>query len=176
MAEYKNRTLLDRIFIDKIKQTSISKFEVGRMYLFGYDPKTKNDLPYYDELPLVLVFKITPDGFIGLNLHYLSPGMRLKLLDYLFKYKIITNGQIQKLALTYNRIVQESHGMYKPCIKRYLLSHVRSQFILMDIDDWFRLDRNGHLYNTIITLPIDRFKKLSKEQVWVESDKIIRGK
>jgi hypothetical protein len=43
------------------------KFLMGGLYFFVYDPKTKNDLPYYDRFPLVIPLKRTPDGFIGLN-------------------------------------------------------------------------------------------------------------
>ena len=43
----------------------------GNMYMFFYDPKTKDDLPYYDSFPLTVVVGPAPGGFYGLNLHYL---------------------------------------------------------------------------------------------------------
>ena len=51
---------------------------IGQMYMFQYDPKYKDVLPYYDRFPLVIPFEQTRrvgiaqgDGFYGLNLHYL---------------------------------------------------------------------------------------------------------
>ena len=55
------------------------KFLIGALYFFVYDPKTKADLPYYDRFPLVLPLKREPDGFLGLNLHYLPIPLRIKL-------------------------------------------------------------------------------------------------
>ena len=40
----------------------------GNMYMFFYDPKTKDKLPYYDRFPLVFPFRKTENGFMGLNL------------------------------------------------------------------------------------------------------------
>ena len=48
----------------------------GGLYLFQYDAKHKDTLPYWDKLPLVFPFRKVPDGFYGLNLHYLPYGLR----------------------------------------------------------------------------------------------------
>ena len=53
------------------------------MYFFNYDPKHKETLPYYDRYPLVICVKLLPDGFHGLNLHYLPPMQRAGLLTKL---------------------------------------------------------------------------------------------
>ena len=47
----------------------------GRMYSFLYDPKWKNQLPYYDTFPLIFVVENEKDSFLGLNLHYLAPEL-----------------------------------------------------------------------------------------------------
>jgi hypothetical protein len=52
---------------EKLKQRS--KAIWGNMYMFAYDPKFKEELPYYDRFPLVLVIGPAPGGFLGLNLH-----------------------------------------------------------------------------------------------------------
>ena len=54
------------------KQTNLNKakrYLAGRMYTFFYDPKTKDELPYYDTFPVVLIIETTGNGFTGLNLH-----------------------------------------------------------------------------------------------------------
>tara|TARA_B100001113_G_scaffold59226_1_gene44724 strand:- start:6542 stop:7144 length:603 start_codon:yes stop_codon:yes gene_type:complete len=72
---------------NELYQSDLGKFatqlEVGKMYLFEYDPKTKADLPYYDNFPLIIMVDQLPKGFSGINLHYLPPLIRAKLLDKL---------------------------------------------------------------------------------------------
>ena len=73
-----------------VKKTDLgdltSKIEPGNMYMFMYDPKLKETLPYYDTFPLCLPFDSAPGGFIGLNLHYLPPLQRAVLLGNLLDY------------------------------------------------------------------------------------------
>lgn len=47
----------------------VAKPEVGGMFLFGYDPKHKKTLPYYDRFPLVIPVDEAEGGFVGLNMH-----------------------------------------------------------------------------------------------------------
>ena len=56
------------------------QLEVGSMYMFEYEPKTK-DLEYFDRFPLTIIVDPLPDGFSGINLHYLRPMLRAALLD-----------------------------------------------------------------------------------------------
>ncbi len=66
---------------DEIKLRN--RFGMGNMYMFFYDPKTKDTLPYYDAFPLVIPIEPAEGGFYGLNLHYLPPVLRAKFLDAL---------------------------------------------------------------------------------------------
>ena len=43
---------------------------IGRMFMFFYDPKTKDTLPFYDRFPLIVMVGPAAGGFYGLNLHY----------------------------------------------------------------------------------------------------------
>src|SRR5690606_41052373 len=49
----------------------------GRFYLYKYDPKTKEQMPYYDAMPLVLITDVTPDGWYGINFHYMPPVVQI---------------------------------------------------------------------------------------------------
>ena len=51
----------------------------GKLYMFLYDPKHKETLPYYDMFPLVFPFSKDSTGFTGLNMHYLPYQMRIML-------------------------------------------------------------------------------------------------
>jgi hypothetical protein len=62
----------------------------GQICCFTYnDPKTKDELEYWDKTPLTLffgVFKTTEGNIreIGLNLHYFPPFTRKKVLDRVY--------------------------------------------------------------------------------------------
>lgn len=111
---------------------------IGSMYMFFYDAKHKETLPYYDKFPLVIVLQKAPGGFLGLNLHYLPPVLRAKFLDALLE--TTSNSRYDdstKFKVTYN-LLQRTAKMkyYKPCIKHYLTEHVRSKFARVPAPEW----------------------------------------
>ena len=138
----------------------------GFMYMFAYDPKGKAELPYYDKFPLVLPFRKTPDGFIGLNLHYLPYQLRVILLDHLLVFK--NNSKLDETTkIKYSWQLIDGASKYaaaKPCVKQYLNGHVRSQFRQINAKDWA----------TAMLLPVERFVGASKQEVWADSKKIMR--
>ena len=71
------------------RQSSLNKarrYLEGRMYTFFYDAKYKEKLPYWDRFPVVLILDMYQGGFSGLNLHYIPPRYRVRLLYELYKY------------------------------------------------------------------------------------------
>ena len=74
----------------------VSSITPGEMYLFYYDPKYKDELAYYDRLPLVLPFRKVPGGFYGINLHYLPYLMRFRILQKLSEYSVKETSTIRK--------------------------------------------------------------------------------
>src|SRR5210317_678282 len=67
---------------------------VGRLNLFGYNPKFRKTLPYYDIFPLVLPLEPISGGFMGMNFHYLPPLARYRMLEQLQKFA--TNNKFDK--------------------------------------------------------------------------------
>ena len=138
----------------------------GKLYMFLYDPKLKEELPYYDRFPLVFPFRKTPDGFIGLNMHYLPYHFRIMLLDRLMVYK--SNSRMDETTrIKYSWALIDGVSKYaaaKPCVKQYLLGHVRSQFRQVYSKDWA----------TAMLLPVERFVGASKQEIWADSRKIMR--
>ena len=116
----------------------ITQKRIGKMFMFFYDPKGKRDMPYYDFFPLVFPFALHPDGFTGINLHYLPPILRAKLMDAL--YGLLNNDKMDettRLKLTYNVLSSSARFRYfRPCIKRYLFSQTVSRFLQIPIEDW----------------------------------------
>ena len=135
---------------------------IGRMYFYYYDPKTKDSLPYYDRFPLVIPIERYPDGFLGLNLHYLHPKRRIILLD---KLSTILNNhdydETTRLRISYD-FLKRASKIYEatPCIKRYLSSHVQSRFLEITADEW----------DIAVMLPVESFAKASASKVWSESE------
>lgn len=135
---------------------------IGIMYFFVYDPKHKKTLPYYDKFPLVFPINFYDDGFLGINLHYLDIRNRAKLLGELIK--LANNKRYDhttKLKISYN-ILKSTSDLYKPCVKRYLIDHVRTKFVRVDASEW----------ENAIFLPVESFEKAPASRVWRES----RGK
>jgi len=142
---------------------------IGRMYLFQYDPKYKDKLPYYDRFPLVIPigsnringFAASGGSFLGLNLHYLPPVLRARLMDAL--YKVATTKEIDettRLKISYNILQQASqYRFFKPCIKRYLLSQTRSKFFYIEPTEW----------EMALFLPLDRFVGSNKQRIYRDS-------
>lgn len=115
-----------------------AKAFIGRMYFFAYDPKLKDVLPVWDKFPLVIPMETYSDGFLALNLHYLDPMSRLVLLDKLMDF--INNDKYNdttKFNLSYDLLAgSRRFKMIEPCVKRYLLSHIRSSLIYVDPNNW----------------------------------------
>ena len=52
----------------------------GRINMFFYDPKGRKTLPYYDTFPLSITNRKYPDGFLGINFHYLPMTFKIKVI------------------------------------------------------------------------------------------------
>ena len=138
---------------------------IGSMQMFFYDPKTKDKLPYYDSFPLAIVVKPAPGGFLGLNLHYLPPALRAKFLDAILD---VTNNtkydDDTKFDLTYRMLTKSSKFKYfKPCVKHYLNSNVRSRFATVPAPEW----------EIATFLPTADWQKAGTAKVYADSRKMI---
>lgn len=136
----------------------------GNMYYYFYDPKYKDDikkLPYYDKFPLVIVLDRYKGGFLGLNLHYLSPKYRGLFLGQL--YQLRNNNKLNestRLQVTYEYLKNTQElKLFKPCIKKYLYNHTKSNYARVNSADWL----------TAVFLPVARFVRANNTQVWSDS-------
>ena len=149
------KTILQR------SESLVSKSVLGKMYFYSYDPKWKNELPWYDTFPLVFPIEKYPDGFLGLNFHYLAPKHRAILMDQL---KMFANNkkydETTKLKLTYDMLKGFTKiKRARPTVHRYLTSKVKSKFVLVNADEW----------EVALFLLVERFKKATKKKVWAHS-------
>ena len=144
-----------------------SRPAVGRMYMYFYDPKTKDTLPYYDRFPLIIMVGPAPRGFMGLNLHYLPLDVRAKFLDALLG--TINNERYDestRFRLSYDMLKRASRlKAFRPCLKRYLSSHVRSRLALVPAPEW----------EIATFLPTADFEKASSSEVYKDSRRKMRA-
>lgn len=154
--------------------SDVNESMIGKMIFYTYDAKTKDKLPYWDMFPVVFPIEIYKDGYLAINAHYLPPLARAKLMDALYtvispkpswfgrvfqgkqpeikpESRLIISYQILKAATKFRE--------FKPCVKRYLFSQVRSQFMLVEPDKW----------DLVCFLPLAKWMKSDQERVWNDS-------
>ena len=139
----------------------------GNMYMYFYDPKWKDELPYYDRFPLCIPVQKAKGGFYGLNLHYLSPVVRARFLDQLMSLspaKMTNKSRLNKLR--YNLLQStKKYKEFEPCYRHYLMPKVKTNLVRVPMTDW----------EIAIFLPTEQFAKVSKETVWRYSRKAYAG-
>lgn len=135
---------------------------IGGLFFYIYDAKHKDTLPVWDQFPLVIPIEPYKDGFLGMNLHYLPPVGRAKLMDILQKYKrrsatpkayMRVSYEILKLAL--------NDKLFKPTIHRYLSNHIKSDIVRVDDEYWTRA----------AMLPVQKFVGDTAQNVWRNSSR-----
>ena len=148
----------EKKFIGAEPQRLVNTLEPGSMYMFMYDPKWKETLPFYDKFPLIFPFKVESDRFMGINLHYLPLQFRAKLMDSLYTTKNNNRyDESTKLRISYDILKGAAKFRYfEPCIKQYLFKQMQSKFMYVYPSEW----------DMALFLPLERFEKASKAQVW----------
>ena len=154
---------------------NLSDDSIGKMYMFYYDAKYKDELPYWDRFPLIFVLEVRADRFWGVNLHYIPPLYRARLMNAL--YQIQNRGKTPlsiKLRLTYQVLKGIDPRVAKFATKQYLKyskntrnqngsNHgVRSRFLQIPYDKW----------DIALMLPTEQFEKANKSKVWSDFRKV----
>jgi len=145
------------------KVVKLSPDSIGKLYFVAYDPKWKDKLPYYDTFPLIFPIEFYPDGMLSLNMHYLPPLARARLMDALYTTNT-KHDNTTKLKISYSILKGASQFSYfKPCIKKHLFSHVQSPYIYIKPEYW----------DMTLFLPTARWQKEGQDTVWMESMKMV---
>lgn len=146
---------------------------IGNLYFFKYNPKTKDQLKYWDGFPLVLPIETTPLGFLGINFHYLPHKERAILMDYLMELErksahstlIDKAGVLEKRFITYNHLSAYSKYKYfKPALKHYHYSNITSRMVELNKAEW----------KVALFLPVEDFQKQNTKTIWNDTKKKIR--
>lgn len=153
-----------------VMKSDIGKFvtsiEVGAMYTFFYDPKLGAKLPFYDTVPLVIVFRRVQGGFFGLNMHYLPPILRMNLLTKMMSY---TNNasltETTRFRLKWDLLSSAARFPgAKAAVKHYLYPQIQSRVLQIHPADWKKA----------IMLPIESFEGADKASVYRDSVRKMR--
>ncbi len=166
-AKQFGKNINEKSLMNKDKTRLVNRIKPGNMYMFQYDPKFKDTLPYYDRFPLIFPFRVEGDRFWAINLHYLPHRIRAQLMDSL--YDLVNNKRYDestRIQGTFELLNRAARSRWiKPCVKQYLFSQMNSRFMYVYPSEW----------DIALFLPLERFSKATKSQVWAES-KISMGK
>lgn len=110
---------------------------IGQMFFFMYKAETPN-LPVWDRYPISIIISVTQEHFIGLNLHYIPPVLRLLVLDELIKIdndkRIPVNKRLGTKAIFLEKIKNER--VYAHCVKKYRRDRQRSPLLRIQPNEW----------------------------------------
>lgn len=130
--------------------------DIGHMFMFFYDAKHKDTLPYWDQFPLILPFHVERDHFKGFNLHYLSAYRRAQVLNEMYKISQSDDDPITRLNVSYGMLGSLARlSPLRATVKMYLNSHVKSRFMWIRPEEW----------DIAIGLPTARFVGASPTKV-----------
>ena len=112
----------------------------------------------------MLILKLIPGGFIGLNFHYLSPADRAVFMSRLEPFQRVVQEGIIRINITYSMLKAATRLIhYKACIRSYKRSQIGNMLYTLTPDEW----------ELALFLPTEKFVKVAKRRVWNISRQII---
>ena len=137
------------------------KLAIGQMYAFRYQSKlfNENKLDFYDRAPLIIFIGDDEHGnMLGLNLHYIPPVARAKILSALTKtIKAKKLRHDTRMNIDYGAV--KSISTYKPlryAIKAYIPNRIESKLVRIQPNEWHHS----------IFLPFDNWVATTARKVW----------
>lgn len=162
---YGDSKIDEKMLVDEIMGEVTEDRKPGKLYMFKYNAKWKDRLPYWDAFPLVVTLDYGRKYILGLNLHYLPPTYRNVLFQNMLKYA--TNKKLDgrtRLKLTYDMLKSMSKlRFFRPCIKKYLRRRIKKEAIIPP-----------RYWNIAVNLPVENFKKSQTKRVWTDSINTIK--
>lgn len=126
--------------VDKISLIEVLKREMPEssraeqyplpFYMYSYNAKHKERLPIWDRFPIIMYLGAIPNGFEGINIHYIPQEARMTLLNEIIN--ILDNDGDHGEAIS---LVTEVGIQYKG-YKKYLNSYVLTAKRPIPRDEW----------------------------------------
>lgn len=155
----------ERFLRDEKRLMSVSGFKrPGEMFMFNYEPITRSKLQFYDTFPLIYLLKVGRGKLHGLNLHYLPTKLRTIFFMNLQQLRTGSGDQTRLGKLDIGVLKGSNRYKYfRPCYKVYSIKRINSRLLKIPAEDW----------PIAIQLPLERFKKTTKYNVWIDSRRTI---
>lgn len=132
------------------------KAQLGAMYLMVYDAKWKNELEFWDMLPMFILIGKKGDRWFGINLHYVPWTWRKSLAKELMKrYSWKKRIQYKDIVSAF-KSAKAPMGYLYLCLRSYLYSHIRSEVKMFDYQN----------YDVVVDNVMPKFKKASEEYIY----------
>ncbi|AJT61155.1 DNA end protector during packaging [Vibrio phage phi-ST2] len=131
---------------DAIRSRKVQRPHKGNMYVFAYDAKHKDKLPYWDKFPCIICLGVEKGYMLGLNLHYIPPKDREKFLTILLRYattKTVSN--TTRLSVDWGRV--KNIKFSKHMVKLYILKRIKGSLEEVKPHDWYN----------VIHMPLQQF-------------------
>jgi|TARA_B110001454_G_scaffold174278_1_gene165760 hypothetical protein len=147
--------------------TYATHLQQGKMYMFFYNAKWQDKLPYWDRFPCMIPLDVTPNKVLGINLHYIAPRHRLLLLDELFKTTTSSAANEEfdtntRFRVFYDLVKSVSRLKYaKPCLKSYFSNRIVSRITEVPTNSW----------EIVGMMPTAQWQKEHANHVYAESRK-----
>lgn len=164
-----NDEIAEAVFRNRSRQVSRTFFEMpGQMFAFVYRPKTAAKLPYYDMTPLIITLprESDTDNILGINLHYLDPELRGKLLDILLlrstaepKREVPPPKGVGEFMVDYQMLKSMKYLLSLPCVRSYDPMRIIGRPVLIPSNEW----------GNATALPFESFAKAMDDTIWLES-------
>jgi hypothetical protein len=150
------------------KRKVFVKSMLGQICCFYYDAKGKKTLPYWDAFPCVMPIELMEDGrLLALNFHYVPQTSRAILMDKLYSLLEDEPDEGKRIGATYAILKSASkYKLFKPCLKSYLISNIRSRFMMVEPKNW----------DIILQLPLADWRNGTETQVYQDAFDSIRDK
>lgn len=101
----------------EVPEDNIGGLTENRLFFFMYSAAYSYKYSFWDRNPLVYVLKIESNSFLGINIHYITPGLREG-----FVLSLINN--------------EETFYIPAKSLHRYFFSGVVSDFLRVPKKDW----------------------------------------
>jgi len=147
-------------------QTKGGRFQPGKIYVFKYNPKYKNELPWYDANPVVLALDPNGNNDVGINLNLIPGYVKELLLDRVYESFSLEIAR-KKLGKKKNDAVaqgglsinwedsKDSLARYKFALRQYIPNRKIGQAVV-SYENWGKIvlcdfaDLNGTTYTELI--------------------------
>lgn len=147
-------------------KSSKSRILPGQLVLFKYlNPKTREELEYYDASPCTIFFGIvnTSEGrrVLGFNIHYFPPALRFRIMDKIYDLfrpvyqKYFTTGVSKEMdAFDYKFLIDELKKQNMSfAVRMYIPSLIGDTQVIppkewptaMFTEGWFKKDTRAHI-------------------------------